>query len=80
MEKNISENTKLIPASLLVFGKKRIAEIRAFARTKFGNSLIHVKVNREKERFDILVQDSVRQADVTDFEKMWTMCKILRVK
>lgn len=79
MSTKVSEN-KNTPASLLVFGKKRIAEIRAFARTKFGNSLIHVKANREEERFDVIIKDDVKQTDISDFEHLWTMCKVLKAK
>lgn len=79
MSKAISE-TKNTTASLMVFGKKRIAQIREFAKTKFGSSLVHVKVNLEEERFDVIVQDHVKQNDINDFEELWTMCKILKVK
>ena len=79
MTKAISE-IKNTTASLMVFGKKRIAEIRAFAKTKFGNSLIIVKVNQEEERFDVIVQDHVKQTDINEFEQLWTMCKVLKAK
>lgn len=79
MTKSISENIKHIPASLMVFGKKRIGEIRGFAKTKFGYSLIHVKVNTEKERFEVIVAKDVKQSEIAEFEEMWTMCKVLKV-
>lgn len=79
MKKDVAENIKHIPDSHLVFGKKRISEIREFAKTKFGESLIHVKPNREKERFDIIVQNDVKQVPIAEFEELWTMCKVLKV-
>ena len=79
MPKDISENLKDIPESHLVFGKKRIHEIRAFAKTKFGDALVHVKGNREKERFEIIVEKDIKQSQITEFEELWTMCKVLKV-
>lgn len=79
MTKNSSENIKDIPESHLVFGKKRISEIRAFSQTKFGESLIHVKANREKERFEVIVQNDVKQVSIAEFEELWTMCKVLKI-
>lgn len=71
--------TPKVADSHLRYGKKRVGEINDLAKTKFGSSLVHVKINREEERFDIIVQSNVKQADITDFEKLWTMCKILKV-
>lgn len=69
-----------IADSHISFDKKRIGTIRGFAKTKFGNSLIHAQVNREEKRFDVIVKADTRQADIDDFEKMWTMCKVLKAK
>lgn len=80
MPEKVSENIKDIPDSHLVFGKKRITQIREFAQTKFGDSLIIVKPNREEERFEVIVKDNVKLTDVNDFEKLWTMCKVLKAK
>lgn len=79
MAKDISDNLKDIPESHLVFGKKRIHEIRAFAKTKFGDALVHVKGNREKERFDIIVHNNVKQSEIAEFEELWAMCKVLKI-
>lgn len=68
------------PDSHISFGKKRIGTIRGYAKTKFGNSLIHALVNREEERFDIIVKADTKQADIDDFETMWIMCKVLKAK
>lgn len=79
MSKPIAENIKDIPDSHIVFGKKKSSQIREFAQTKFGDSLIHVKVNREKERFEVIVQNNVKQSEIAEFEELWTMCKVLKV-
>lgn len=79
MTKESSENLKDIPDSHLAYGKKRMHEIRAFAQTKFGDSLIIVKANREKERFEVIVQKDVKQSEIAEFEELWTMCKVLKV-
>lgn len=79
MTKESLENLKDIPDSHLAFGKKRMHEIRAFAQTKFGDSFIHVKPNREKERFEIFVHNNVKQSSIAEFEELWTMCKVLKV-
>ena len=79
MPKDIPDNLKDIPESHLVFGKKRISEIRAFSKTKFGDSLVHVKGNREKERFEVIVLNNVKQSEIAEFEELWTMCKVLKV-
>ena len=74
--------TPKVPDSHIRYGtncKKRIGEVNDLAKTKFGSSLVHVKPNREEERFDVIVQSNVKQADITDFEKMWDMCKVLKV-
>lgn len=76
MSRNIPDT---IPESHLTYGKKRKGEIMDLAKTKFGSSVVHVKPNREEERFDIIVQSNVKQTDITDFEKLWTMCKILKI-
>lgn len=78
MTKESAENIKDIPDSHLVFGKKRISEIRAFAKTKFGSAVIHVKANREKERYDIIVENKVKQSEIAEFEELWTMCKVYK--
>lgn len=79
MTKESSENLKEIPESHLVYGKKRIHEIRAFAQTKFGDNYKLVTANREKERFEVFVENKVKQSDIAEFEELWTMCKVLKV-
>lgn len=71
-----TEKNKNIPDSMVSIGNKRLKEVRELAQTKFGSSLIMTSVNREEKRFDILVRDTAKEADVTDFETMWTMCKV----
>lgn len=70
---------KEIPDSHIVYGKKRQHDIRGYAETKFGSSFIHVKVNRAEERFDVIVNSSVKDSDKKEFEQLWTMCKVLTV-
>lgn len=69
-----------IPDSHIIIDKQRVSHIRDYAKTKFGNLLIHVKLNREVMRFDVIVNDRAKQADITDFEKLWTMCKVFKTK
>lgn len=76
MQQNTTEN---IPESHLSYGKKRISEIRDLSKTKFGTALVHVKANREKERFEVIVDKTVRQVEIAEFEELWTMCKVLKV-
>lgn len=74
------ENTTVnIPESHLYYGKKRIGEIRDLAKTKFGAALVHVKPNREKERFEVIVEKNVKQSEIAEFEEMWGMCKVLKL-
>lgn len=71
-----TEKNKNIPDSMVSIGNKRLKEVRELAQTKFGLALMLVSVNREEKCFDILVRDTVKESDVTDFEAMWTMCKV----
>lgn len=80
MPKIAAENTKAILDCHISFGKKRVAAIRGYAKTKFGSNLIHVSVNREDQCFDVIVKADTKQIDIDDFETMWTMCKILKAK
>ena len=68
---------KAIPDSHVAYGKKRIHDIRGYAETKFGNYLICINVNRAHERFDVIVYDIVDKSLITEFEKQWSMCKVL---
>ena len=73
------EKINKIPDSLIQFGKDKkrtVKEIREFAKTKFGDSLIQVSVNREEECFDVLVRDTATEIEAKDFEALWPMSKV----
>ena len=76
MSKTISEG---IPDSHILFGKQRIVTIRAVAETKFGKALVHVKVDRELEKFVVIVKSQVKEIYKKEFEEQWPMCKVLTV-
>ncbi len=75
-----TENFKKTPDSLVEYGKRRVKEIREFAKTKFGEALIQVSVNREDECFDVQVKDSVTDAEAKDFETLWPMTNVQKFK
>lgn len=78
----MSENSEKIkdqPDSLVKFGDRTVKEIREFAKTKFVKALVNVSVNREQKCFDVFLRDA-NEADIIDFENMWTMCKIYALK
>lgn len=71
-----TEKNKNIPDSMVSIGNKRLKEVRELAQTKFGLSLMMVYVNRKEKCFDIMLRNTVKESDVTDFENMWSMCKV----
>lgn len=71
-----SVENKSLPDSQVVFVKKRKQDIQDYAVTKFGKSVIQVSVNREEERFDVLVREPATEIEARDFEAQWPMCKV----
>lgn len=74
------ERVKELPDSLVSFEKKRFDRVKDAAMTKFMESLFKFEVNRTDLRFDVFVKNDVREKDITDFEKMWPMCKVCKIE
>lgn len=76
MAKKISEN---LPDSHVKYNNQSVANIRGYAKTKFGSSVIECLVDRDKKCFLVLVKDGIEKIAKEEFEQMWTMCKVLTV-
>lgn len=72
------EKAKDKPDSLISFDGKRLHEINALALTKFGNSFIHAKPDRDNSKFIVMVSN-VNKNQKKEFETLWPMCKVLTV-
>lgn len=74
-----SDKIKEKPDSLVSFQAKRISDVELGARTKFGELLVNVSVNRTEKCFDVIVKDA-NESDITSFESLWPMCKVEALK
>lgn len=66
---------KSLPDSQIIFQSRRKKAIEDCAKAKFGKALIQVSVNREEERFDVLVKEAT-ESDAKEFEALLPMSKV----
>ena len=73
------DSKKHIPDSHIVYGEppQTVSKVRAYAETKFGNSFICAEINRQQEQFIVIVKDDAPKQFKEEFEKQWSMCKVL---